>query len=124
MVKILKYPSVTNEERGSELENRVEQLVMLAKTLANEIETLQTQISTDNRETQIDFDNDSIDFYDEVERYEIELIKSALNKCDGNQTQAARLLRMKSTTLNAKMKHYGLNPARPIMLERAKVQTK
>jgi DNA-binding NtrC family response regulator len=72
---------------------------------------LQTELSFDrNRDRQVDFDNDGIDFYDEIQRYEIELIKTALNKCGGNQTQAARLLHMKSTTLNAKMKHYGLNP--------------
>ena len=125
MVKILKYAPVTNAENGSELGNRVEQLVMLAKALANEIETLQAQISRDHDHRQpIDFEKDGIDFYDEIERYEIELIRSALNQCGGNQTQAARLLRMKSTTLNAKMKHYGLNPVRSIMLERAKVQTK
>jgi len=110
-VKILQYPSVTNAEHGSELENRVEQLVMLAKALANEIETLQVEISTDHHHRKpIDFEKDGIDFYNEIKRYEIELIRSALNQCDGNQTQAARLLRMKSTTLNAKMKHYGLNP--------------
>jgi DNA-binding NtrC family response regulator len=97
----------------------VQQLTLLARALASEIETLQVELGTDqNRDKQIDFDNEGIDFYNEIERYEIELIKSALSHCGGNQTQAARLLRMKSTTLNAKMKHYGLNPVRSIMLQR------
>ncbi|HEX7332769.1 MAG TPA: helix-turn-helix domain-containing protein [Pyrinomonadaceae bacterium] len=117
-MKLLKYPAITNADSQSELEHRVQQLTLLAKALANEIETLQTQITTDReRHRRIDFDNDGIDFYDEIHRYEIELIKSALNMCGGNQTQAARLLRMKSTTLNAKMKHYGLNPVRSITLQ-------
>jgi len=118
-VKLLKYPQTTNVTSDSELERRVQQLTLLAKALASEIEALQIELSTDrDRDRQVDFDNEGIDFYDEIQRYEIELIKSALNKCGGNQTQAARLLRMKSTTLNAKMKHYGLNPVRSITLQK------
>jgi len=117
-VKLLKYPTIANSNTDSELERRVQQLTLLAKALASEIEALQRELSDDRgRDRQIDFDNDGIDFYDVVERYEIELIKSALDKCGGNQSQAARLLRLKSTTLNAKMKHYGLNPVRSIRLQ-------
>jgi DNA-binding NtrC family response regulator len=118
-LKLLKYVNDTHTQNASELEHRVQQLTLLARALASEIETLQTELAAGrNREVQITFDNEGIDFYNEVERYEIELIKSALSRCGGNQTQAARLLRMKSTTLNAKMKHYGLNPVRSIMLQR------
>ena len=121
-MRMLKYTPPIDAEPNPQIKHRIEQLVMLAKALANEIETLQTEISTNgNHGRQI---NDGIDFYDEVERYEIELIKDALKQSNGNQTQAARLLKMKTTTLNAKMKHYGLNPVRPIMLQRANEQTK
>jgi DNA-binding NtrC family response regulator len=96
----------------------VQQLTLLAKALASEVESLQVELATDrNHDKLLEFDNQGIDFYEEIERYEIELIKSALNHCNGNQTKAARLLRMKSTTLNAKMKHYGLNPVRSITLQ-------
>jgi len=116
-VKLLKYPTIANPNADSELERRVQQLNLLAKALASEIEDMQRELSDDRgRERQIDFDNDGIDFYNEVERYEIELIKSALAKCGGNQSRAARLLHLKSTTLHAKMKHYGLNPVRSITL--------
>jgi len=91
---------------------------MLAKALADEIETLKAELTTNQK--QINFESNGIDFYDEVERYEIALIRSALNECDGNQSQAAKLLHLKSTTLNAKMKHYGLNPMRSIMLQAQK----
>jgi DNA-binding NtrC family response regulator len=97
----------------------VDQLVALAQALAREIETLKAELSNDDI-NRIDFRNDCIDFYHEVERYEIELIRSALNQCGGNQTQAAKLLHLKSTTLNAKMKHYGLHPIRSLMLQRQK----
>jgi DNA-binding NtrC family response regulator len=121
-VKLLKYPSVLSDKTQSELENRVQQLVLLAKGLANEIETLQVQISHDRppfAPKPVDFDNDGVDFYKEIERYEIELIKGALHQCHGNQSRAAKLLHMKSTTLNAKMKHYGINPVGSIMVQRS-----
>lgn len=118
-MKVLKYVNDANAQNTSELEQRVLQLTLLAKALASEIETLLAELAIDrDRDKQVILDNDGIDFYREVERYEIELIKSALSRCGGNQTQAARLLRMKSTTLNAKMKHYGLNPVRTITLQR------
>jgi DNA-binding protein Fis len=49
-----------------------------------------------------------IDFYDEVERFEISLIRSALQLTGGSQVKAARLLNLNATTLNAKIKHFSL----------------
>jgi DNA-binding NtrC family response regulator len=112
-VKVLKYPPVAEEQNGSEMQRRLEQLALLATALANEIDALQAELTYARRPGPVD---DGIDFYEEIERYEIYLIERALTQCDGNQTHAARLLRMKSTTLNAKMKHYGLNHARSMML--------
>jgi len=94
---------------------KIDQLVTLAKALANEIGTLKAELQNNSRSV-----DDGIDFYGEVERYEIELIRTALNQCGGNQSQAAKLLHLKSTTLNAKMKHYGLNSVRSIMFQRQK----
>ena len=94
---------------------KIDQLVTLAKALANEIGTLKAELQNHSRSV-----DGGIDFYDEVERYEIELIRTALNQCGGNQTQAAKLLHLKSTTLHAKMKHYGLNAVRSLMLQRQK----
>ena len=114
-MKVLKYVNESNTHNDSELEHRVQQLTLLARALAGEIETLQLELTTDRKH--ITFGDHGIDFYKEIERYEIELIKTALSYCNGNQTKAARLLQMKSTTLNAKMKHYGLNPVRSITLQ-------
>src|SRR6188474_930606 len=101
----------------------VDQLLTLAQALATEIETLKAELSNDENNAQTD--NEGIDFYDEVERYEIELIRSALNQSGGNQVQAAKLLQLKSTTLHAKMKQYGLNPVRSVTFQRQKAtQTK
>ena len=50
-----------------------------------------------------------VDFYCEVSRFEIDLIKRALIQTGGHQRRAARLLNLKVTTLNSKIKHYHIN---------------
>ena len=55
----------------------------------------------------IDIQN-GISLPDEVRRFETSLIRYALDRTNGHQTRAARLLGLKTTTLNAKVKHYGL----------------
>jgi transcriptional regulator with GAF, ATPase, and Fis domain len=49
------------------------------------------------------------DFYDEVSRFEIDLIKRALLQTGGHQMRAAKLLNLKVTTLNSKIKHYKIS---------------
>ncbi len=49
-----------------------------------------------------------ISFYDEVSRFEVELIKRALEITGGHQSKAARLLGMNNTTLNSKIKSYNI----------------
>ena len=41
-------------------------------------------------------------------RFEIDLIKRALLQTAGHQGRAARLLNLRATTLNSKIKHYGI----------------
>lgn len=48
------------------------------------------------------------DFYQEVERFQVGLIKSALRLSGGSQVKAARLLKLNPTTLNAKIKTFKL----------------
>ena len=45
----------------------------------------------------------------ELRRFEIELIQRALNATGGRQRQAARLLGLKGTTLNAKIRRYKIS---------------
>ena len=49
------------------------------------------------------------DFYDEVSRFEIDLINRALLQTGGHQVRAAKLLNLKVTTLNSKIKHYNIS---------------
>ena len=50
-----------------------------------------------------------INFYDEVLRFEIDLIRRALEQTGGHQSRAARLLGMNATTLNSKIKTYNIS---------------
>ena len=51
-----------------------------------------------------------ISFYDEVSRFEIDLIRRALEFTGGHQSRAAKLLGMNNTTLNSKIKAYNIKP--------------
>ena len=52
--------------------------------------------------------NSAINFFDEVRQFEVRLIKRALDLAGGNQAKAAQLLGLGTTTLNYKVKTYGL----------------
>ncbi len=80
---------------------KIKTLKQLALRLLLEAQTLNEVPTLDVR--------DGIDFYEEVKRFEVDLIQSALSHTDGNQVRAARLLNMKVTTLNSKIKQYGIN---------------
>lgn len=47
-------------------------------------------------------------FYENVERFEMQLIRRALSQTHNNQRQAAELLGLKVSTLNSKVKRYNL----------------
>jgi DNA-binding NtrC family response regulator len=61
------------------------------------------------REVEVRSLGEGVDFYEEVSRFEVDLIKCALLQTAGHQRQAARLLKLKVTTLNSKIKHYNIN---------------
>jgi len=52
--------------------------------------------------------NHGIDFFEEVRRFEIKLIKRAMELAEGNQARAAKILGLGTTTLNYKIKAYEL----------------
>lgn len=57
-----------------------------------------------------------IDLAKEIESYEADLIRGALMQTGGRQTQAARLLNVKASTLHAKIKRYRILDKTPIVL--------
>jgi DNA-binding NtrC family response regulator len=71
-----------------------------AITLLREVESLTS------RQPQ---SNDKLGLQEEVQRYETELIRDALQRTRGNQRRAAQLLGVKVTTLNCKIKRLGIS---------------
>ena len=49
-------------------------------------------------------------YSDEVRQFEVDLIRTALGRTSGSQIRAAKLLGLKPTTLNAKIKRYNIAP--------------
>jgi len=80
------------------LPEQIEMLQKAALTLLKEVQTISTLEAADIVR--------GIKFYDEVERFERELIVRALELTSGHQVRAARLLGLKVTTLNSKVKRY------------------
>lgn len=77
---------------------RMEMLKNVALNLLKEVQVLSTLEAADIVR--------GIQFYDEVERFERELLTRALELTGGHQVRAARLLGLKVTTLNSKVKRY------------------
>jgi len=90
--------------------NRVRRLVDLADSLFRETESLarDKEFAEESNRLQTLNVSEGIDFYDEVQRFETGLIRLALDQTRGHQAQAARLLKIKPTTLNSKIKLYGI----------------
>ena len=77
-------------------------------TLRELVLRLLCEVQSINEVSALTIGND-FDFYDEVSRFEIDLIKRALLQTGGHQVKAAKLLKLKVTTLNSKIKHYQIN---------------
>ena len=90
--------------------NRVGRLADLTSTLLREIETLaRDQAFTDEvGRLQTLILSDGIDLFQEVKRFEINLITLALKQTRGHQARAAKLLNLNPTTLNSKIKVYDI----------------
>src|SRR5712691_6322180 len=102
-----------------ELENAIERAVVIAPSnditrecLRQEISDPQSVLNTSHEGSSTVAVHDigrGINFYDEVRRFEIDLIRRALEQTGGHQSRAARLLGMNATTLNSKIKTYNIS---------------
>lgn len=99
MDRITKNPNSHNP-----VTNRIEALKTLAKLLLHEVETLEEISPPANDQMK---END-IDFSQRIQRYEVDLICNALRAVNGNQRKAAKILGIKNSTLNAKIKRYDI----------------
>lgn len=103
-----------------ELENIIERAIVIAPGDEITVECLRSEVrdpeltfkmiaSTEGASGNIDLAR-GINFYDEVKKYEIDLIRRALDQTGGHQSRAARLLGLNATTLNSKIKSYNILP--------------
>jgi DNA-binding NtrC family response regulator len=88
--------------REAALDHRLDALRDVALTLVSTLDSLRSSQPARDQ---------SIRLQDEVQRFETELIRTALQRTGGNQARAARLLGVKHTTLNAKIKRYRISAA-------------
>ncbi len=86
---------------GAAIDARIGSLKILAQSLMRQIEFLEKEAASGYIS--------NFDAHTEVRRFEAELIRSALIRTGGRQRRAARLLGMKVTTLNTKIKRYKIN---------------
>lgn len=87
-------------KRSELARHNLDNLREAALTVLKELESLTNGESEPDRK---------LGLQEAVQRYEIELICNALHKTRGNQRQAAKLLGVKVTTLNCKIKRYGID---------------
>ncbi len=80
--------------------SHVKALNVLAMALLREVEELGKAQSAPES---------NINLAEEVRRFEESLIRSALIRTGGRQRRAAKILGVKVTTLNAKIKRFGIN---------------
>jgi len=102
-----------------ELENVIERAIIIARGNSVSKEDLREEVvnpqlaaaraTEQSSATQIDLTN-GISFYDEVNRFQIDLIRRALDITGGHQSRAARLLGLNTTTLNSKIRYYNIRP--------------
>ena len=80
--------------------HNIDTLREAAITLLREVESLASRQEPPPR----------LGLQEEVQRYESELIREALQRTHGNQRRAAKLLGVKVSTLNCKIKRLGIQP--------------
>ena len=96
------------KQNAPAMNNRLEALKVLSQSLLREVEALKNNSKTEN-EISEDVREGKIDLDLEVQKYETELIRCALVRTGGRQRRAAKLLNVKISTLNAKIKRYGIS---------------
>ena len=92
--------SVEQTPNGSNVDARLNTLRETVLQLLDEVESLAITRPVDIKR--------GARFSDEVRQFEVSLIRTALGRTSGSQTRAAKLLGLKPTTLNAKIKRYGI----------------
>lgn len=107
--------------RKDAVKKQPEALKDLSKSLSAALEALETlEILGVDRPVDV---RGGVNFYDEVSRFEINLIQQALKCAGGHQSHAATLLGLNPTTLNSKIKAYKIDWRAPFSSRRGNRRT-
>ncbi len=87
---------IMTHRRNSDFGDKLDSLRSTLRSLLHEVSANSQPVSIDPEK--------GIDFYENVERFEIQLIESALEAAGGRQNRAAKLLNLRTSTLCTKMK--------------------
>jgi transcriptional regulator with GAF, ATPase, and Fis domain len=98
----LSRPGPASPRLGESVHHRLELMRELTLSLLTELESMGRPEPAPDSSLSLD---------EQVKQFEITLIRAALDKARGNQAKAARMLGVKHTTLNAKIKRYQIQEA-------------
>lgn len=95
-----------------ELQNLIEMLVVMKKGGDIEVDDLPRKIRYHRKESSagagIQIPASGLNYYENINRYEKDLLLQALEKCGGVKNKAAKLLNLNRTTLVEKLKRFGI----------------
>lgn len=91
-------------------ESRIEALRSLVLMFLREVDSFKKIVGPKRPRVRGEY----VNLTNELAAFEISLIKDALIRCEGNQREAAKHLCIKTTTLHAKIKRYGIRLDRTV----------
>ncbi len=91
-----------------ELENVVERAIVLTDSSQIQVENLPVEIQNPKEESRVNLLSDELSIKKASRYLEMDLIKKALHKTNGNHTHAAKLLEISHRALLYKIKEYGI----------------
>lgn len=102
-----------NGNSNVEVEENIVALGSVVNSLSQAVSALQNLKDSETnhlfRSVELNFPKEGIDFYKAKRLYEINLVKQALRISQGHQVKAARLLKMRTSTLNSFIKRHKIN---------------
>lgn len=89
-----------------DVSQKIDALEEAACALVKEVQTLRETCGL--RSARHQQDKRGVNYYEEVQRFQVALIKHALEQTKGHQLRAAKLLGISRSTLNALIKRHGI----------------
>ncbi|MEZ5346704.1 MAG: helix-turn-helix domain-containing protein [Pyrinomonadaceae bacterium] len=109
----LRTIALGNRTSSAETEDNILALGEVVTSLSDAVDILQSLKDVETNQMfksfELNFPSDGIDFYQAKRLYEINLIKQALRATRGHQAKAAKLLKMRTSTLNSFIKRHKIS---------------